>query len=68
MQRASVLFYWESRQIFVHGFFGQYDPAIISAGDQNAQRLHTFFQLVHGFSNMRLRHCHSSRIRLPQLN
>src|SRR6266404_5266626 len=42
---------WESRQIFVHGFFGQYDPTIISAGDQNAQRLHTFFQLVHGFSN-----------------
>jgi hypothetical protein len=50
MQCASVLFYLESRQIFVHGFFGRNDPAIIiTDGDQNAQRLHTFFQLVHGF-------------------
>src|ERR1700730_7753222 len=49
MQCASVLFYWESRQIFVHDFFGQDDPAIITDGYQNAQRLHTFFQPVHGF-------------------
>jgi hypothetical protein len=47
MQCASVLFYWESRQIFVHDFFGQDDPAIITDGYQNAQRLHTFFRSSH---------------------